>query len=263
MQIETRTTDRPALISFLQEETGQRPQYMGAPTFEYVIGPYTVLRNANIETDDTNGEKLLEVLKKNGFADDEEEQGISVSFETDTVRSRMNLLRMICARQSIINKAVDKPDALYINPSFLKNMEDKNPKNLQEFREVMLYYHSEYYLKGVRIYEDRALFTGFPMNGTEYEQNAMQDLVTAMVRAAEHQRWVKADVECPENEKYFFRVWMLSIGLKGREHQKTRSILLRRLPGNAAYRTEEQKNKALNRRKKKEQEADHGDFTIL
>lgn len=268
MQIATRTTDRTALIAFLKEETGERPKYMGAPTFQYVIGPYTVLRNADIETNDAAGAKLLDELKKNGFTDDGPEKGISIPFETETVRARINLLNMIYARQDIINKAVGKDHALFVTKWFLKRIHDKNPQTLQEFREALLYYHADRCVKGIKFYDDRVIFTGFPLDGTKYENAAMNDLATAMVRKAERQRWVKPEVEHQENEKYSFRGWLLSLGLSGKEHQKTRSVLLRRLDGIAAYRTEEQKDKAMmKRRKQREQEAQeenkHDDFTIL
>lgn len=268
MQITTRTTDRNALISFLQKETGQRPKYMGAPTFHYIVGPYTVLRNANIETDPDDGNSLLDKLRKSGFADDEEESGISVPFETETVTARMNLLNMVHARQYIISKAIGKNRAFHINDSFLKEMQDRNPQSLQEFRESLLYCSAETRMKGIRFYDDKVVFTGCPEDVTKDEQQAMVDLLTAMVRTSEHQRWAKPSAKESENEKYFFRIWMISLGLNGRKYQKTRNILLERLDGDAAYRTEEQKQKAIEKRKKArakkvKEVKDHDDFTIL
>lgn len=267
MQIATRTTDRMALISFLEQETGVKRKYMGAPTFRYVIGPYTVLRNANIETSDEAGAKLKEKLKEKGFVDDDLLKGIIVPFKTETVRARMNLLNMIRAKQDIINKAVAKR-ALFIKKDFLQRMQDNNPQTLQQFREAMLYNHTDRCMIGFKIYDDQVIFTGFPLDGSTVEQTAMKDLAMAMVRNAEKQRWVKSDTKYQDNEKYEFRGWMLSLGLSGSQYKKTRAILLKNLNGNVAYRTEEQKRKAEEKRKKTrvkamKEEEKHDDFTIL
>ena len=41
-------TDRWALISTLEREIGSTAAYQGAPSFRYVIGDYTVLRDGSL-----------------------------------------------------------------------------------------------------------------------------------------------------------------------------------------------------------------------
>ncbi|MDH7567954.1 MAG: virulence associated protein, partial [Clostridiales bacterium] len=52
-----------------------------------------------------------------------------------------------------------------------------------------------------------------------------------------------------ENEKYIFRVWLLRLGFIGDEYKEARKLLLDRLEGNAAFRTEEAMKEAMAKRK--------------
>ncbi|MDH7567953.1 MAG: virulence associated protein, partial [Clostridiales bacterium] len=57
-----------------------------------------------------------------------------------------------------------------------------------------------------------------------------------------------------ENEKYIFRVWLLRLGFIGNEFKAARKLLLDRLEGNAAFRTEEAMKEAMAKRKIKFEE---------
>lgn len=265
MVIKTKTTDRTSLINFLKQETSESAKYMGAPTFQYKIGPFTVLRNADIETDEESGVTMLTKLQKKGYIDADEEDGIKVPFTTANVKARVNLLNMIAARGNLINKAIGKP-VMHVNRSFLKKMQKANPADLNEFRQALIDCDAETELKGVRFYDDKVIFTDFPDTPPKTETRAFENLLTAMVRNAEAQRWVKPESVKYGNEKYFFRVWLTSLGLKGSAYASTRNLLLQNLNGDGAYRTEEQKIAAKAKRdasrKKKEMNA-HAEFTLL
>ena len=72
MEIKTIIEDRAAIVRFLENETGEKMDYAGAPTFNYRIGPYTVLRNGNIRvSDETADPALLQKLIEAGYAVDE------------------------------------------------------------------------------------------------------------------------------------------------------------------------------------------------
>lgn len=46
-----------------------------------------------------------------------------------------------------------------------------------------------------------------------------------------------------ENEKYYFRVWLVRIGFGGKEHKMSRKLLLSKLfRAHSAFRTEEQRS---------------------
>lgn len=252
MEIRTRTTDRKALIDFLEAETGQRAQYLGAPGFQYVIGPFTVLRNADIRTDDVSGERLLADLELRGFAEEkekEDERGIVIPMDPEEVTPKVNLLNMVSARGLMISKAIGRPGALQVSAALIRTMQMENPADSAAFHETMAAGHAGTELRGIRICSDRAVFTGFPLDGPDAW--AARDLAEAMVRAARKQSWVKPVIGKAENEKYAFRSWLLTLGMKGEEYAGTRAALLARLDGDATYRTADQKRTAVKKRKEK------------
>lgn len=266
MKIQTMITDRKALVNFLKEETGMSSHYLGAPGFQYTVGPYTVLRNADIETDQESAKRILGRLQEIGFIERaEEEKGIWVSIPADSVRTRMNLLNMISSKGKLISKAIGKEGALGISQSFLQKMQEQNPATVTEFREAMIKNCKGRYLWGLRIRDDKVIFTAMPDDGSEICK-AYEELAKAMVQASEKQSWVKPAPDKTDNEKYTFRVWMITIGLNGKEYAAARNLLLSNLDGNAAYRTEKQRQAALKKRaagRKRRKEEVHADFTIL
>ena len=48
MKIKTNTSNRKELVNKLVQETGFEAKYLGAPSFIYQIGPYTVDRQGDI-----------------------------------------------------------------------------------------------------------------------------------------------------------------------------------------------------------------------
>lgn len=54
-----------------------------------------------------------------------------------------------------------------------------------------------------------------------------------------------------ENEKYSFRIWLISLGMKGDEFKTARRILLAPLSGNAAFKDEAMQNRWKEKQKAK------------
>ncbi|MDL2274077.1 hypothetical protein LJC34_06005 [Oscillospiraceae bacterium OttesenSCG-928-G22] len=87
----------------------------------------------------------------------------------------------------------------------------------------------------VEVLEDGAAFT-YPSLSL---QTAVQ-LSVAITRQAGRQRSVCGIVRDTPNPKYAFRCWLLQMGMSGPEHSDCRAELLRRLPGDIAWRDPEQ-----------------------
>lgn len=79
-------------------------------------------------------------------------------------------------------------------------------------------------------------FTGFP-----HTDNMMEycRLASAIVKKASEQKRVNPKQTIEENEKYYMRAWLVSIGFGGSEGKKTRSFFLKGLKGHTAFRTPE------------------------
>ena len=66
------------------------------------------------------------------------------------------------------------------------------------------------------------------------------DLATAICNEALITKKVKLAKTAPDNERYFFRVWLVRIGFSGEKYKSSRKVLLSKLEGNAAFRTRAQ-----------------------
>ena len=60
MELFTTIRNRAAIVRFLEECTGLLADYAGAPTFNYMVGEYTVLRNGHIRVADDKADRADE-----------------------------------------------------------------------------------------------------------------------------------------------------------------------------------------------------------
>lgn len=266
MEITTTITDRAALVQLLENEIKQPVEYAGAPTFNYSVGPYTVLRNASIRVDDDKASPaLIQKMQELGYvAKDDSSTGMEFEIGEDSL-TRVNLVNTFAARGSLINKAIGKPNAFYVAAALVRVLKDNPPEDLFEFNEAFIACGGDKALKGITFLKEKVVFTGFPDGRSEEEKEAFRDFAETITAACRHSKWLKGDAPEVENEKYIFRSWMNSMGLSGKKHTATRRILLERLSGDSSFRTPEQRAVALAKQKKKE-EKEHDnkpDFIVL
>lgn len=269
MEIKTIIEDRAAIVRFLESKTGERADYAGAPTFNYQIGPYTVLRNGNIRVSDEKADRaLIQKLIEAGYAVDEAKRSAIETELSYRVTTRVNLINMLASKGELINKAIDQPNAFYMSKALVKRLKNACPTDLTDFNETLVRAGGGRATRGIEFLSDKVLFTGFPEGRPEQEFAAFQDLANGMVASCETAAWVKADPVQTINERYTFRGWMNSIGMDGSEHRETRRVLMQHLDGNAAFRTEAQQEKARNHRLKRKEAERHepareSDFIVL
>ena len=80
------------------------------------------------------------------------------------------------------------------------------------------------------------------------------ELAACMAKTAKEAKRVSPKATIEENEKYYMRVWLVRIGLGGKDGKDTRKVFLSRLKGHTAFRTEEDKEKWKERNSKKSTE---------
>lgn len=100
------------------------------------------------------------------------------------------------------------------------------------------------------IEEDRITFAGFPLTDDPKRTKAFMQLVSLMNRMAKEQKHTLARPVTAENEKYSFRIWLISLGMKGEEYAQTRKVLLAPFSGNAAFKDEAMQNHWKSRRRR-------------
>ena len=84
---------------------------------------------------------------------------------------------------------------------------------------------------------------------------AYAQLASAMVAKAKQASRIKSDEQKPENEKYYFRSWIIQLGFGGADFKTARRVLLQNLKGYSAFRTDEDADKFKARMKAKRQAA--------
>ena len=78
-----------------------------------------------------------------------------------------------------------------------------------------------------------------------------------MVKGAKEAKRVNPKETVEQNEKYYMRIWLVRLGLDGKDAKETRRVLLENLKGHTAFRTEADKEKWMEKNsKKKETEAE-------
>ena len=230
-------TDRRALIAALERETRLKAAYQGAPSFRYVIGDYIILRDGSLEVEDAKADvTLIGRLADAGLIDGAAAPaGISFPIDGFSGRTMTNIVNSLAARGGMINKAIGKPDAIHMGAKLVRTLKAENPDTLPEFMDALHRSGGEKAMRGLRIGDGCLAFTGFPDTPTCHA------LAERIVHAATTRGWVKAREPETENEKYSFRVWLNALGMKGQEYAPARAELLKNLPGDSAFRTEEQR----------------------
>lgn len=254
MQIKGIVRDRHLLVDALSRELGESAMYCGAPTFSYRIGAYTVLRDGSIEADEPD-EELLSRLSAQGLIETAPPEGTAITVPLPSGRALTNLIFMLAAKTSFINKAIGVSDAFFVSDALVKELKIANPSTQEEVMEAIHRCGGEDAMKGIRIIGEQLLFTGFPT------APAYQMFADCLVQTAGRIHYAKAKRVPVVNEKYTFRVWLNSLGMIGDAFKEARRVLLRNFQGNGSFRTEEQYR--THREKLKNRVTVEPDFVLL
>ena len=213
----TPITDRKETVKLLEAHTGKTAVYLKAPTYAYRIGDYIVDRDGNVTKEQTTVE-------------------VTIPRTHITAEGLKNLIYMIAAKGELISKATGgefKVDRELI--------EDLAVAQIYEVESIMrVVERSTGELKGLKIESDHLTFTGFPQNENT---QAYIHLASLMVQTAEGHKRISAKPAATDNEKFTFRVFLISLGMKGDTYKEARKVLLKNLDGNGAFRTQAQADK--------------------
>lgn len=247
--------NRKDLVKAVSEFTGENAKYMGAPTFAYTVGVYTIDKAGSI-TSDSEMDKLKDFLAEKGFIQQEPEQepkllvenqpnqheigtlDFSIPIDGADKQAIINFVNMLYSKQYLINKALQMA-ALNIHDSFLEQFKSK------ELSEII---NDEY--SGFKIENNCFVFDYPNTDNIEMFPHYMALMCMAFSKAKESTR-VQANLTHPENEKYYMRCWLIRLGLGGKGGAETRKALLKNLKGHSAFRTEEEIERAKEKYRQK------------
>lgn len=239
MRIETNGVDRKKLAKTIAEFTGSEIHYMGPPSFAYAVGIYTIDRAGVITSDTEEGETGLRThLEECGILE-KELGGLEISIplldmDTDAMK---RLVFMIHSKQYLLNKAVGAP-CFAINEELVKCLESTTPEDKAAFLALC----AEHESKGLTFDEEKVILTFVSSEDADKNQ-AFLYLAPIMVEKAKEAKRINPKELKPENEKYYFRTWLIQLGLGGSEAKAYRKTLMAGLKGHSAFRTDEDAEK--------------------
>ena len=212
---------RKKLMKLISSHLGVESRYLGAPSFAYSIGNYTVNKDGSLswDEDDERTAGLLEAIKAEGFTTTEDEETEEVLVEEE-------------------NEEEAEVNRLCI--SFPKSMYDErtleNLKNLVEGKGSLM--KKAFKAKSLEIVVDdeKVSFPWFELIDSDHF-NAYTQFITAITKMAKEQKRILGREREVENDKYAFRCFLLRLGFIGDEYKLTRKILLENLEGSAAFKT--------------------------
>lgn len=260
MKIASITNDRKKLVKTLEKATGLASKYLGAPSFAYEVGPYTVDRAGSITVEDAEASRdvlgLLAARELIGpleieTADEEKAETTTISLPMAgcSGRSLKNLVFMLHSKSVLLGKSIGTPGHFRVSQRLIAALDEKGTEDEETFLK-MLEEAGPDALKGITFADGKINFF-FPHTMEPERIGAYMQLSSLMVKTAKEQTRVRADKCKDTNEKYTFRVWLMRIGMMGDEYKVARRILLKNLKGNTAFRTVEQKEAAWERFKTK------------
>ncbi len=200
---------RKEIAALIAEVTKSEVTYLGAPTFAFKAGGYTVDKNSFIISPEIEIEKMksisqvMECLDISGFAADGD-LTISISDASFSENTIKNIENIIISKRSLLKKALNR------------NSEIEIPKLSVNSNEI------EFRIFNATL-KPEELFAYITLG---YKISEMAKMLT---------KTKSKEREFP-NPKYAFRCFLLRLGFVGSEFRVERKILLRFLEGNSAFR---------------------------
>nr|DAG75151.1 MAG TPA: Putative amidoligase enzyme [Caudoviricetes sp.] len=268
MHREKKIEDRKVLVRRLEELLGTKAVYLGMPSAAYKIGDYIVTRTGALEVEEEKaGDEILNTLcKENLLLGDPEEETkteereeekpfsvtITLPMEGHTGQTLRNLVNLLSQRADLINKATG---AFFSAGEELTEALQKEEKDIPRERFLEILDEHKDALTGLVFTNEEIRFTGFADTDAKESLCAEMQLASFMNKQALSQKRIQPKAVRKENEKYFFRIWLIRMGMKGNAYKETRKLLLQNLSGNCAFCTEEEARAFREKQKAKRNEA--------
>ena len=221
-------SDRKRLVAAIAEYNGEKPKYLGAPSFAYQVGTIHISVDGIVSTEEiSEAAPLIRFLREKGFqaedpladcvADDDEavtedssdteESGICISMPRSifTDAALENLKAIVTAKGGLIKKALGATDL------------------------------------PIEVTDHKVSFPWFPAEYNADELNTYGQFVSKLCDMARNQKRINAKEKEVDNEKYAFRCFLLRLGFIGDEYKVARKILLRNFSGSSAFKSGQRK----------------------
>lgn len=248
MQIRYNVTGerRKALVAVMRDALQDTTRYLGAPSFAFQVGAYTVDRNGTIlcpeGSDLAEVTMLMRELERDGFTGEpviEQGERLDVASTVDSAKTTAAVTNAVeglpVTRPSAAR--ADDTDRLSVElpKDGMTSAAMQNLRRLVESKATLLKKALGTDRLPITEYEDRIAFAWFRPTNEQTELLAYSRLLLGLCRLARTLKRASCLEQPAENEKYAFRCFLLRLGFIGAEYKEARRILLRNLSGNAAF----------------------------
>ena len=244
MRIETNAANRKDVVKAVSGILGEPSKYMGVPTCSYQIGNCTIDRSGAVETEDEKTAELVRAgLLEQGLIEtphtEVDETTVSIPVEGMSAEGLKNLIFLTHSKQYLINRAFAE-DVFRVPTALVEELGSTEIPDAETFLQTFQN-HAEG-CRGISFPDGKAAFTLPAINDPDMIL-AFTHLAAAMAQQAREQKRIKPDETIEENEKYYMRIWLLRLGFGGAEGKEIRDLLMKKLKGNSAFRTDENKQR--------------------
>ena len=244
MRIETNAANRKDVVKAVSGILGQHAKYLGVPTCAYQIGNCTIDKKGAVETEDEKTAELVTAgLTEQGFIGnpqpETDETAVSIPVEGMSAEGLKNLVFLTHSKQYLINRAFAE-EVFRIPAKLAEALGSVEIPDAETFLQTFKS-HAEG-CRGISFQDGNATFT-LPTADDPDMIKAFTHLAAAMVQQAKEQKRISPRETIEENEKYYMRIWLLRLGFGGAEGKEIRDLLMKKLKGNSAFRTDENKQR--------------------
>lgn len=237
MTITTNAPSRKELVKAISAHLNIDAVYVGPPSFAYRVGDFTIARNGVVSAEgDADLAALRNMLVEKGYAEAEQETlEIHVPLDGMDGNALRNLVFLVKSKQYLLNR-VTRHETFRITDNTVLALTDEAAASTETFYAALPADPEE--MAGLSFSDGHATFA-FPLDADGAKNRAYAELAAFMVIAAREATRVSWKERKPENEKYYFRCWLLRLGLTGQGGKESRKALLAGLNGHVAFKTKE------------------------
>ncbi len=225
--------ERKKLVEAISKELNTPAKYLGAPSFAYQVGNYTIDKDGLLEGEDN--EELIKKLQDE-YGLQYEEAELSSQTENDPYKDFLQ-------EDSSNFSQGDFNLVIEISKEGFDEKSIENLRGLLKSKESLIKKALGVENLPLIIGEDRLSFPWFYDGVNPDEVKAYSHFISSLCTLAKSQSRVVVNEKPVANEKYAFRCFLLRLGFIGPEHKANRKILLSKLSGSSAFRDGQPANK--------------------
>ena len=214
IKFDVKGESRKDMVKVISDTLWIKAEYQYTPTYNYVIGDYTVTKDGTlIFPDEVNPDEVLKALAANAFypvtdeekkTEQDESAGLTIEIPADKVNTE-NLQKLLDAKGWLFRKALGIESLAF------------------------------------EVTGDKVSFPWFSHTAPDLT-TAYTQFVSAICRMSVEQKRITSREKSVTNEKYAFRCFLLRLGFIGDEYKQSRKLLLANLDGSSAFKAVKQQN---------------------